>query len=97
MLTLTENAQAAVAGLTTEANVPETGGVRIALTEDQSQLEMSLVPEPQETDEVIDTDGAKVFVAAETAPVLADHTLDAQQTPEGIGFSLDKPGAPAEG
>lgn len=88
MLTLTENARAAVRGLTTEAGLPESGGVRIALTEDQTQLEMSLVAEPLASDHAVGPDDAKVFVSEETSPVLTGHTLDAAQTPEGIGFSL---------
>jgi iron-sulfur cluster assembly protein len=88
MLTLTENAQAAVKGLTTEAGLPEGGGVRIALTADQSQLEMSLVTEPAASDQIVEADDARVFVSEETSPILAGHTLDAGQTPEGIGFSL---------
>lgn len=88
MLTLTENAQAAVKGLATDAGLPESGGVRIALTADQAQLEMSLVAEPLESDQVIEAADAKVFVSEETSPILAGHTLDAGQTPEGVGFSL---------
>ncbi|MFC7404973.1 iron-sulfur cluster biosynthesis family protein [Georgenia alba] len=95
MLTLTDNAQAAVKGLTSEANLPDSGGVRIALTADQSQLEMSLVTEPEENDEVIETDEAKVFVSADTSPILSRHTLDAGQTADGIGFSLKPQEDPA--
>ncbi|MFD1717083.1 iron-sulfur cluster biosynthesis family protein [Georgenia deserti] len=96
MLTLTDNAQAAVKGLTSEANLPESGGVRIALTEDQSQLEMSLVTEPEASDEVIETEDARVFVSAETSPILSSHTLDAGQTQDGIGFSLKPQDQPEE-
>ncbi|GAA4421810.1 hypothetical protein GCM10023169_15210 [Georgenia halophila] len=88
MLSLTDNAQAAVKGLTSEAGLPDSGGVRIALTDDQSQLEMSLVTEPEDNDEVIETEDAKVFVSPETSPILSQHTLDAGQTSDGIGFSL---------
>ncbi|PFG38768.1 Fe-S cluster assembly iron-binding protein IscA [Georgenia soli] len=95
MLTLTENAQAAVRGLTTEAGLLESGGVRIALTEDQTQLEMSLVAEPLPSDHAVGEDDARVFVSEETSPVLSGHTLDAAQTPEGIGFSLQAQGPDA--
>ncbi|MPV36943.1 HesB/IscA family protein [Georgenia subflava] len=88
MLTLTENAQAAVKGLTTEAGLPEGGGVRIALTAANDQLELSLVPEPQATDQVVETEEARVFVAEETGPLLEGQTLDAGQTAEGVGFTL---------
>lgn len=88
MLNVTENAQAAVKGLTTEAELPDSAGLRIALADDQAQLEVSLVPQPEPTDQVLDTEEAPVYVAEDTAPILEGQTLDATQTAEGIGFSL---------
>lgn len=87
-LVLTENAQAAVKGLTVQAGLPDGGGVRIALAPEQNQLELSLVPGPEAGDEVVEADEAKVFVSEETSPLLDGQTLDAGQTPEGVGFSL---------
>ncbi len=92
MLNVTENAQAAVKGLTTEAGMPEGSGLRIALAEDQAQLEVSLVPEPEPTDQIADSQEAPVYVAKDTAPALEGQTLDAAQTEQGIGFSLQPNG-----
>ena len=46
MLTLTENAQTAIKTLTSEAGLPEDGGVRIAMADGGSELQMALSPEP---------------------------------------------------
>lgn len=88
MLTLTENAQTAIKTLTTQAGLPDEGGVRIAMAENGSELQMALSPEPAVGDEVIDTDGARVFVAEETATMLESQELDATETEQGTGFSL---------
>ncbi|GAA1627641.1 adhesin [Georgenia ruanii] len=89
MLTLTPNAQAAVRDLSTQAGLPETGGMRIALTEPGDGVELSLVPAPDPADDVIEgDDGARVFVEEATTELLTAHELDAAQTPEGTGFTL---------
>ena len=87
MLTLTENAQAAVRGLTEDVEQPS-AGLRIA--SEQDQLAVSVVTQPQPTDVVIDAGEARVYIAQDAAPVLEDQTLDAAQTPEGVGFTLAK-------
>ncbi|UFU06943.1 HesB/IscA family protein [Ruania halotolerans] len=98
MLTLTENAQTAIKSITEQAGLPAEGGVRIAMAESGTELQMSLVPEPAENDQVVEDDGARVFVATETSELLETQQLDASQTAEGTGFSLaSKDGAaPAE-
>ena len=87
MLTLTESAQAAVRGLTQDVDQPS-AGLRIASEHDQ--LAVSVVTQPQPTDVVVDAGDARVYIAHDTAPVLDDQTLDAAQTPEGMGFTLAK-------
>jgi iron-sulfur cluster assembly protein len=95
MLTMTDNAQAVVTGLTTDQGLPETAGLRLALAADQAQLEVALVPEPEATDQVVTSGQAQVYVAQDTVPALEGQILDASQTPEGIGFTLQpqQPGA----
>ncbi|SEE88142.1 HesB/IscA family protein [Ruania alba] len=88
MLTLTENAQTAIKSITEQAGLPAEGGVRIAMAESGTELQMSLVPEPAESDQVIENEGARVFVAPETSELLDTQQLDASQTEEGTGFSL---------
>ncbi|MGC0273729.1 HesB/IscA family protein [Pseudactinotalea sp. Z1739] len=88
MLTLTENAQSAIKAITAEADLPETGGVRIAVTEEGSQLHLELAPEPQSGDEVVEAEGARVFTSEEATQMLDGQELDAGQTEEGTGFTL---------
>lgn len=75
---MTDNAQTLVRDLAEKAEVGESGGVRIAPAAAAGQLELSIAPEPQPGDAVVDGDGARVFVEEQTATLLADATLDAQ-------------------
>ena len=88
MLTITQNAEAAVKALTTEPGMPEAAGLRLALAPDQSQLELVLVPEPQPGDQTVLGSDARVYVAEEVAPALDGQLLDAVSTADGVGFSL---------
>jgi Fe-S cluster assembly iron-binding protein IscA len=85
MLTVTENAQAVVKGLT-EGSPQPTAGLRIAL--DQDEIAVAVVPAPQPTDVVVEAGEARVYVAQDTAPSLEGRILDAAQTEQGIGFTL---------
>ena len=88
MLALTETAKAAIVGITAEAGLPRTGGVRIALAEESDRIELSLVLKPEAGDDVIDAEGARVFVEEAASPLLAEHVLDAEESRVGIGFAL---------
>lgn len=90
MLRLTDTAKAAITGITSQSGLPRTGGVRLALAPDATEVEMTLSPQPENGDEVIDEDGARVFVAGAASPLLAEHLLDAETGPEGLGFALRK-------
>jgi Fe-S cluster assembly iron-binding protein IscA len=43
-------------------------------------------------DQVVESGEAKVYVAEDTSPALEGQTLDAQQTEEGVGFTLQPNG-----
>lgn len=90
MLTLTENASSAVRDLTSRAGLPDSGGLRIAESEQQlGSFELALVPEAVPGDEVIDSGGATVFVSEQTSTLLSDLTLDADPSATGSpGFTL---------
>ena len=89
MLALTDNARHAVQDIATRAGLPEEGGLRIAESAAQAgSFELSLVPAPVDGDEIIEEDGARVFVEPTTATILADQQLDAAPSPEGTGFLL---------
>ncbi len=85
---MTENAQTLVRDLADQAEVTDTGGVRIAPAATAGHLELSLAAEPEPGDAVVDgSDGARIFLEEETATLLADATLDAQDG-EQPGFVL---------
>ncbi|KGM14183.1 iron-sulfur cluster assembly accessory protein [Cellulomonas bogoriensis] len=89
MLTLTDNARAAVQDISTRAGLPQEGGLRIAQSEEQvGSFELSLVPAAPEGDTVIEEEGARVFVEPTTSDVLADQQLDAAPAGDGTGFLL---------
>src|SRR5690606_41538222 len=97
MLRLTDNAKAAITGITSQSGLPETGGVRLSLTTDADEVEMSLSPEPQSGDEVIEEDGARVFLEEAASTLLAEHMLDAEAGPDGVGFALRQASWPTPG
>lgn len=85
MLTLTADAETAIRSLV-EADPAGQAGVRIATTPavdgEGRQLGMEITESPQAGDQVIDSEGARVFLD-ETAASLLDHeTLDVQIDPD---------------
>jgi iron-sulfur cluster assembly protein len=92
VLTLTEEAVTAVRNLTTQPDLPEETGLRIAsaVAADGAQaLSLSVASEPQPADQVVEEQGARVFVDPEVAPVLEDKALDADLDAQGaVQFRL---------
>ncbi|MDQ1131112.1 Fe-S cluster assembly protein HesB [Microbacterium sp. SORGH_AS_0888] len=88
MLTLTENAATAVTSIT--AQIPaDGGGLRIRDTGAQTGFELSLVERPEPSDTVVETDGARVFVAEDATVALDDRVLDAEIGADGaVRFAL---------
>jgi len=95
VLTLTENAQTLVRDITAQPEIPEGAGLRIAPAPSPGQLQVSIAAGPEPGDEIVDNEGARVFVEPTTAELLGDSTLDAQQSEEGPSFVLTQPQAPA--
>jgi Fe-S cluster assembly iron-binding protein IscA len=87
VLTLTDQAVAAVNALTSKASLPaESGGLRIFSHEQpsaQGQLSLSLTRGPQAGDEVVVAGEARVFLEAQAAQVLDQQRLDAKVGPDG--------------
>lgn len=83
MLTVTSNAADAIRNLTSQPGVPHTG-VRIAGTGgEEPSLTLGLSEAPEPGDEVIEEQGARVFLEPEAAATLDDKALDAQVDAEG--------------
>jgi Fe-S cluster assembly iron-binding protein IscA len=76
MLTLTENACTIVKQFTEHPDTPENAGLRIATTPD-AQLTVAAADEPAAGDQVVEQDGAKVFLDPTAAEQLDDKVLDA--------------------
>jgi Fe-S cluster assembly iron-binding protein IscA len=89
MMTVTDNAAAVIRDLTSAPQVPGGSGLRIATDPDEGSLTLSLSTQPLDGDEVVDTDGALIFLDAQTASLLADKTLDADVDTDGaVSFIL---------
>ncbi|MGI5125889.1 adhesin [Pseudonocardia sp. CA-107938] len=81
MLAITDLAADAIKTLTTDAELPEGGGLRIAAPDPQEGLELTLAGQPAENDVVLAGDGVSVFLEPAAAQVLDDKVLDVQQAP----------------
>ena len=91
MLALTDRAVEAVRDIVASSHeVTETGGLRLSaeLSGTEASLKLRIVPLPAEDDEVIEEQGARVFVESEAASLLDDKLLDAEMQDEEITFSL---------
>ncbi len=90
MLTLTDNAVTAIRALTSQPEQsPETGLRIMGRGEGVPPFELALAETPVEGDQVIEANGARVFLADDTAQALTDKALDAQVDDEGgVAFSV---------
>ncbi|GAA2353627.1 HesB/IscA family protein [Nonomuraea africana] len=83
MLTLTPNAAQVIKDLTAQQDV-EAAGIRIsAQGEGQGSLVLSMATAPEPTDEVVETEGARVYLDPVAASVLDDKSLDADTDGQG--------------
>jgi iron-sulfur cluster assembly protein len=78
MLAVTENATSVIQQLTDRPELPDGAGLRIASTEDASNLTVAPAGAPEEGDEVVEKGGARVFLESEAAAILDDKVLDAR-------------------
>lgn len=94
MLTVTDNAVAAIRSLTDQPEVPDGTGLRIATDPTAGSLQLSLAPEPHDGDQVVDNSGAKLFLDSDAALLLNDKALDASVDDQGtVQFALaEQPG-----
>jgi len=81
VLTVTPNAVAVIEKITSEPEVPEGAGLRIATQPEGYRL--AVMPAPQQDDRVLEEEGARLFLDPAAAADLDDKTLDAQVDPTG--------------
>jgi iron-sulfur cluster assembly protein len=91
LLALTDNAVQAVKGIVSSSDeASETGGLRMVAERagTQANFELSVVPLPAEDDEVIEEQGARVFLEPEAASLLDDKILDASVEQDQVAFTI---------
>jgi iron-sulfur cluster assembly protein len=83
MLTITSNAAEAIRAIVQSTDVPDEGGIRISIARQngsQASLELALSPAPMEGDDVLELNGAHVF--------LDEMALDAEMEGGEISFGI---------
>ncbi len=91
MLALTDSAVQAVRDIISSSpELDETGGLRMVAEPagTEANLQLSVVPQPAEDDEVIDEEGARVFLEPEAASLLDDKVLDARVEDNRVAFTI---------
>ena len=91
MLALTDRAVEAVRDVVSSSNeATETSGLRLTAERDGTRagFKLRVVPLPAEDDEVIEEQGARVFVEAEAAALLDDKVLDANVDQNQVAFTV---------
>jgi hypothetical protein len=93
MLTLSSPAVQAIRILTGKPGFPESSGLRIAHQDAAGSLELSISPAPDADDEIIEADGARVFLHADVAALLNGRELGAEIADDEVIFRInDRPG-----
>lgn len=91
MLALTPDAAAVIRSIVDSADVSDEGGLRItarAVTESEAALELAVAEEPEATDQVVEQEGAHVFLEPGVADALSDKVLDASVEDDGVSFQI---------
>jgi len=91
VLAITDTAAEAIRGIVAAPEIPDGAGLRIATQPgagEAAALEVSVAETPDETDQVVDESGARVFVEDAAVPLLDGKLLDAQIDGTRVGFML---------
>lgn len=89
--TVTQAAGEAIRSLLESEQLPETGGMRIALApdgQDEPELDLRLVPGGGVDDEEIRAHGARVFLDPGVVDALAGKVLDAEPHGDHVHFAF---------
>ena len=91
MLALTDNAVEAVRSIVSSSDeASETSGLRMVAERagTQANFHLSVVALPAEDDEVVDEQGARVFLEPEAASLLDEKVLDASVEQDQVAFTI---------
>ena len=91
LLALTDNAVEAVKGIVSSAGVAdETGGLRVFAEHegDEAHFKLGVVALPAEDDQVVEEQGARVFLEPQAAALLDDKVLDATVDENQVAFTI---------
>jgi len=94
LLALTDSAVQAVTHIVTSSEADsDTGGLRLAAEQagEQTAFQLSVVSMPAEDDEVIEEQGARIFLEPEAASLLDDKVLDAGIDQDRVAFTIADP------
>ena len=97
MLTITPNAAQTIEWILASPEIPDGAGIRIAPTGEAmnggsgGQLALSVAEEPDATDQVIEQEGARLFVQEAVAGYLDDMSLDANVVDDQVRFMIGGP------
>lgn len=82
MLGVTSRAAQAIRDLVTASGLADDAGLRLSLEKPENGTEpefaLAVAPEPDETDEVVEADGARVFLEPAASAYFEDKVLDAE-------------------
>lgn len=89
LLALTDNAVEAVKSIVSSSE-SEASGLRVVAERAgaEASFQLSVVPLPAEDDEVIEEQGARVFLESEAASLLDDKVLDASIEQNEVAFTI---------
>jgi iron-sulfur cluster assembly protein len=91
VLALTDSAVQAVKGIVSSSDQPaETGGLRVVADRvaDEANFQLSVAALPAEDDEIVEEQGARLFLDPEAASLLDDKVLDATVEQNQVAFTL---------
>lgn len=89
MLAIGESAAEAIRGLVAAPEVPDGAGLRItAPPRAGTSFELSVAGTPAEDDEVVEEQGAQVFLEPSAAALLDDKRLEAQVEAGQVTFAI---------
>jgi iron-sulfur cluster assembly protein len=89
MLAVTDNAATVIRDLTSQDEVPDGSGLRIAADAAEGALTLTLASAPEEGDQIVNSSGARLFLDSDAALLLEDKELDAAVEPGGsIQFAV---------